>query len=183
MSEGNMTTLGTSAAFQSVLCCIESHAFTLFPCTIDAVVAHRLSTIKNADVIAVLVDGSIVESGSHADLLEKRGHYYGLVEAQSMTKPPAELKEEAVASSNASSMHGISDSLLLQSGPSSDVVVPDTLIRFKNVHFHYPSRPGNKVFRGLNLSVKQGETLAIVGASGQGKVSKTRGGYICIFCR
>jgi ATP-binding cassette, subfamily B (MDR/TAP), member 1 len=142
----------------------------------DTVIAHRLSTIKNADVIAVLVDGSIVESGSHTELLEKRGHYNRLVEAQSMTKTPAEPKEDAVASSNASSMNGISDSLLLQSGPLPDTVVPDTLIRFKNVHFHYPSRPGTKVFRGLNLSVKQGETLAIVGASGQGKVSKTRGG-------
>jgi len=38
-------------------------------------IAHRLSTIKDADLILVLHDGSIVERGSHAELLEQRGRY------------------------------------------------------------------------------------------------------------
>ena len=41
-------------------------------------VAHRLSTIQHADNIIVLSHGKIVESGSHFDLLEKKGKYYGL---------------------------------------------------------------------------------------------------------
>lgn len=42
------------------------------------IVAHRLSTIKNADVILVMKDGNIIEQGSHAELLEKEGFYYEL---------------------------------------------------------------------------------------------------------
>ena len=46
------------------------------------VVAHRLSTIKNADRIAVVADGKIVEEGSHSELLEKCGEYAKLYELQ-----------------------------------------------------------------------------------------------------
>ena len=46
---------------------------------------------------------------------------------------------------------------------TSNVPPGTPVLKFKDVHFHYPSRPENKVFRGLNLSVREGETLAIVG--------------------
>lgn len=46
------------------------------------VVAHRLSTVKNADNIIVLNNGSIVEQGTHKELTAKRGHYYELVKNQ-----------------------------------------------------------------------------------------------------
>ena len=46
------------------------------------VVAHRLSTVKNADQIIVVDGGKIVETGSHASLIEKRGAYYNLVKNQ-----------------------------------------------------------------------------------------------------
>lgn len=46
------------------------------------VVAHRLSTIKNADRIVVLSNGRIVETGSHRDLLEKSGEYRRLHDLQ-----------------------------------------------------------------------------------------------------
>jgi ATP-binding cassette subfamily B (MDR/TAP) protein 1 len=42
-------------------------------------------------------------------------------------------------------------------------------LELKDVHFWYPSRPGNKIFSGLNLAIQEGETMAIVGPSGQGK--------------
>lgn len=46
------------------------------------VVAHRLSTVKNAHNIIVLEKGSIVEQGTHKELSEKRGYYYELVKNQ-----------------------------------------------------------------------------------------------------
>jgi ATP-binding cassette subfamily B protein len=45
---------------------------------ITILIAHRLSTIMHADVIYVLEKGSIVESGSHTNLVEKRGLYYAM---------------------------------------------------------------------------------------------------------
>ena len=42
------------------------------------VIAHRLSTVKNSDVIMVLDAGRIIERGSHDDLIAKRGVYYQL---------------------------------------------------------------------------------------------------------
>ena len=42
-------------------------------------------------------------------------------------------------------------------------------IRFKNVHFRYPTRPGVRVLRGLSFEVKPGTYVALVGASGSGK--------------
>ena len=42
------------------------------------VVAHRLSTIKNSDLILVMKDGSIIEQGTHAELMEQNGFYAAL---------------------------------------------------------------------------------------------------------
>ena len=46
------------------------------------VVAHRLSTVKNADQIVVLEKGEIVEMGTHEELTRKKGYYYELVKNQ-----------------------------------------------------------------------------------------------------
>lgn len=46
------------------------------------VVAHRLSTVKNADNIVVLNNGDIVESGTHDELVKKHGRYYNLIKNQ-----------------------------------------------------------------------------------------------------
>ncbi len=46
------------------------------------IVAHRLSTVKNADQIVVLEKGKIVETGNHKELVEKKGVYFNLVKDQ-----------------------------------------------------------------------------------------------------
>ena len=46
------------------------------------VIAHRLSTIQNADTILVVKDGEVVEQGTHESLMEQRGFYCSLYEAQ-----------------------------------------------------------------------------------------------------
>lgn len=56
------------------------------------VIAHRLSTIKTADNIVVMLNGEIVESGTHDALLERRSAYFHLVEAQRIS---AENDEKA----------------------------------------------------------------------------------------
>jgi len=46
------------------------------------IVAHRLSTIQNADRIAVVQNGVVVEHGTHQQLLHQKGAYYTLVTSQ-----------------------------------------------------------------------------------------------------
>ena len=49
------------------------------------VIAHRLSTVRNADRIAVIDNGKIIELGSHKELMIKNGAYAELVRTQDLT--------------------------------------------------------------------------------------------------
>ena len=124
------------------------------------VIAHRLSTIKNADMIAVVDKGRVMETGTHDSLMAKStSQYRQLVEAQTNRRP-----SEAIVKQSVQKRHS---SFVAANGNNIDA----PQIRFRNVHFAYPSRPENPIFTGLNLSVRQGETLALVGTSGGGKSS------------
>lgn len=60
------------------------------------IIAHRISSIKDSDLILVLDDGKIVESGTHEELLNKEGHYYEVYKAQYgdyLSKKDEECKE------------------------------------------------------------------------------------------
>ena len=54
-------------------------------------IAHRLSTVRNADVILVVRGGKIVEQGTHAELLQKRGYYFELYTRQYEDETTAQL--------------------------------------------------------------------------------------------
>lgn len=55
------------------------------------VVAHRLATVKNADVIFVMADGKVIEQGDHVSLLERRGVYYEMVSFPVRVQPGSML--------------------------------------------------------------------------------------------
>ena len=61
---------------------IQEAMLTLMKGRTSFIIAHRLSTIKDADIIMFVDDGKIVESGSHKELLDKKGKYYRLYSSQ-----------------------------------------------------------------------------------------------------
>ncbi|NKB67102.1 MAG: ATP-binding cassette domain-containing protein [Candidatus Latescibacteria bacterium] len=56
-------------------------------------IAHRLSTLRDADRLLVLDQGQIVESGTHAELMARRGHFYDLVQLQQQSAQIIALAE------------------------------------------------------------------------------------------
>ncbi len=75
--------LETEAAIQESLARLSKGRTTI-------AIAHRLSTLRSADRLAVLDKGRVVEAGTHVELLKKKGIYYDLVMAQRQTSRVAE---------------------------------------------------------------------------------------------
>ena len=63
------------------------------------IVAQRISSVKNADIIFIVQDGRITESGSHKELLAKKGYYYNIYRIQQgiATEEDIEAAREAIA--------------------------------------------------------------------------------------
>lgn len=94
------------------------------------IIAHRLTTVRNADVIAVVEDGKVVESGTHTELMAMKGEYFRLIEAQTHPSARKSIAEEgARAESGELSRH----SSILSIGDNEKPI-----LRFRNVKFHYP---------------------------------------------
>ncbi len=69
---------------------IQSSLAELFKGRTTFVIAHRLSTVTHADIIVAMDRGEIVEVGAHAELMEKRGFYFEMVERQWRSFAPAD---------------------------------------------------------------------------------------------
>lgn len=133
------------------------------------IIAHRLTTIRNADTIVVIAGGKVVEMGTHDSLMESAsGHYRALVEKQ----------ENTLASGGGLDSRSGSMANLMNSESTGDLVAKMATeksfanlsqLKFKNVRFAYPTRPNKPILNNFNLTVKKGETLALVGTSGGGK--------------
>jgi ATP-binding cassette, subfamily B (MDR/TAP), member 1 len=133
------------------------------------IIAHRLSTIRGCDIINVLVNGAIVESGKHDELMDQNGYYRELVEKQDGKTSDS---GSGLSSRNASEVD-------LQKLDNGDVMAKKDEpyqsthslphISFNNVTFSYPTRPNKIIFDGFNLDIQHGTTVALVGPSGGGK--------------
>ncbi|TPX32336.1 hypothetical protein SmJEL517_g04543 [Synchytrium microbalum] len=102
---------------------------------ITLVVAHRLSTIKDADCIIVMNSGQVVETGSHFDLLQRQGTYAALYAAQSMQTGNASIRSFPISkvsdnSSSVNSRYDENEPLLLVDGKEGDELA-ETLAKRK----------------------------------------------------
>ncbi|MEL6458524.1 MAG: peptidase domain-containing ABC transporter [Cyanobacteria bacterium J06621_15] len=61
---------------------IQNNLKTILKGRTSLIIAHRLSTVRNADLLLVLDQGVLVESGTHDELIAKKGHYYYLNQQQ-----------------------------------------------------------------------------------------------------
>jgi ATP-binding cassette subfamily B (MDR/TAP) protein 1 len=107
----------------------------------------------------------IVVKGNHHELLALKGHYYMLVVAQTVSNEA----QNAVLNENTTEGNGVTRESLVGATEPGSTTVEDGHLIMRDVHFCYPTRKRNMVFNGLNLTVRRGETLAIVGPSGGGK--------------
>jgi len=67
------------------------------------VIAHRIQSVMNADLILVMDDGRIIQMGKHEDLQQEDGVYKKIYEIQTLIE--AELENEIFQSENVSSTH------------------------------------------------------------------------------
>ncbi|KAF8954168.1 P-loop containing nucleoside triphosphate hydrolase protein [Flammula alnicola] len=145
-------------------------------------IVHRLSTIKVIDVIYVMGEGQVLESGSHNDLLQRDGAYARLAHAQKLCEGKDSAHGEGDAGSSQifgaiqagnvfsfvpdiSSAKGAGSDIikLLDSRPEIDaestdgkVVAEKTVrarIRFENIHFRYPVRLGWRQWVGQEYNL------------------------------
>jgi len=137
------------------------------------IIAHRLTTIRNADAIFVISGGQVVEQGTHDELMEcDTGHYRALVQKQEhalAAEAPSRTSSSMNLATASSTVGGSTGDLTALDGSGKGSVSNTIQLKFDKVRFAYPTRPKKPILDRFTLSVKQGETLALVGPSGGGK--------------
>ena len=91
------------------------------------VIAHRLSTVKNADNIIVLKKGHIVEQGTHNELKDKNGVYAKLAKDQGRTEENEEAHNESAAALDVSGVKLLAKEEVLGKSKETDPVAREKL--------------------------------------------------------
>ncbi|XP_051921766.1 ATP-binding cassette, sub-family B (MDR/TAP), member 4 isoform X13 [Hippocampus zosterae] len=95
-----------------------------------------------------------------------------LIGAFALGQTSPNIQSFSSARGAAHKVYGIIDNIPSIDSYSESGFKPDSIsgnIEFKNIHFNYPSRPEVQVLNNMSLSVKTGQTIALVGSSGSGK--------------
>ncbi len=108
---------------------IQSAMLNLMKNKTSFVIAHRLSTVRNADVIVVLKDGEILEKGNHDTLLELNGFYANLFNAQFRKKDELKaLKTKPSKSSEKVEVNGVATTTKSKPRKIKEVKIADTTV-------------------------------------------------------
>ncbi|CAG8485400.1 402_t:CDS:10, partial [Diversispora eburnea] len=131
------------------------------------VIAHRLSTVKNADKIVVMNQGEIVEIGNHEELLAKHGAYYDLVQAQELKVQDNDVEEIEVSSQSDNDVEEIEVSS--QSEDEADITQDDS---DKKIEFEEKDKSAN--LRGMTTKDSTDRSLKSLEEKGDnfGKILK-----------
>ncbi|KAH0816572.1 hypothetical protein GEV33_006219 [Tenebrio molitor] len=78
------------------------------------IVAHRLSTIRNADRIVVVSEGKVIEEGNHAQLMALKGAYHSLVVSQGLSETKDVFTEDKEVSSGVTNAAKVSETAMLE---------------------------------------------------------------------
>lgn len=116
-------------------------------------------------MIAVVSDGKVEEIGSHDELMKSEiGHYRSLVEKQTESNDEMQSRQSSKSLVSLNSNSSLRN-LDVSNETSSTGVIEQ--IKFENVTFCYPTRQTKNIFENFSLSIHQGESLALVGPSGE----------------
>ena len=130
------------------------------------IIAHRLSTIRNADVIAYVANGTVMELGSHDELIGRSDSLYKqLVDKHEFDDD----KDKSASGTNSAQISREASVANLVQLESSSPDYNKEQLKFNKVTFAYPTRPDRLVCDCFDLSIQKGETIALVGPSGGGK--------------
>lgn len=100
------------------------------------VIAHKLSTIQNADSIAVMGKGVVIEQGTHAELIVKNGAYARLVRAQDLAGPKQTTGNVSTSSDPSDSVEGkLSITRTRSEGVTFDIEAVDTKATTKKTNY------------------------------------------------
>ena len=142
-----------------------------------AIIHPVMIVVQNFAVIAVIwLGGNSIADGisgmSTGNIMAAVTYTIQVVSSIMMITMMFQSVSRALAS--ASRVREVIDCEPVIEGGTGDAAPADVAISFRNVSFRYPGAAGEPVLRDINLEVRRGETLAVVGATGSGKSSLAR---------